>query len=510
VHTKPLTIVTDSHTKRVYGHLLDGVQDPSSVLPSRPMTEPTYWQTLYVYDDQLNTPIEGALINAGGELVHTRADGRADVKVTEGTLIQVLVQGYVAPMYRAPNYSWQHGFRLTREKPTVIPAQRLHVSGGHFRTPQGTIWKYRGRDGYAALWHALRGDWGLLDRHAAHVRDHAGTVVRVFLTWQNLLLKAGRYDVVDQLLGFYNDRGLVVHVVAACDQRDLLPEQRQWLADNPEIARRFLSINGRMPQDDDSVAMPFDQWVTHIQTIAEIVRGRATVNELNNEDWQYGNVAHLADPSWLGGAPWTRSAFSNDELPIARGSFLDWTTHHLPRDHEWPRKGKELLDVAREGFPGHAPTGLPAVAGEPIRTDDGNATNAQDYGDFAALCELMGAGCCVHEGFVSLDPIECKSDGQFCTVPPAGSHEEACILAAERAWRAGINPELSVSGVYKRGPWDDCPLVHSDETALRTFAMIQGDQAVAVVVRPTTSHRPQAQDGWRIDRQVDNLYFLSR
>jgi hypothetical protein len=254
----------------------------------------------------------------------------------------------------------------------------------------------------------------------------------------------------------------------------------------------------------------------HLYRFIEALSGKSALGELVNEDFKNGRLSARFSPSMLTGMPWTRSAAPDNEMPYVPGTFLDWTTHHTPRDHEWPRKAKELYDISNAGFTIEDPPGtpkerfnateLPAVAGEPIRLDEATAS---DYADYMAVCELFGAGGCLHGGFATKDPDH-TTDLQFSIAPPPGSHGAQVAQAVSEIWALNINPELASRGHYTRGPMVECPLFHKDEWALRTFSMHIDNHAVVVVVRPNQHHQVIEQGGWRVERRVRNVFFMTR
>ncbi|MCC7009450.1 MAG: hypothetical protein IT184_11590 [Acidobacteria bacterium] len=362
-----------------------------------------------------------------------------------------------------------------------VAAAPLHVRDGAFRQPDGSIWKYRGVTAFTALHDVVGGRWDKLDRYASWTLGLGANAWRVFAMWGNLNFSPRRTPGYDETLAslveWLNRRGLVLHLVALCDQID-----------------------------GSAVRLSRDEQDAHVRRVAAALRGKGALGELVNEDWKNGRLAERFPAGWLTGAPWTRSAAAQNEPPSAPGRYLQFTTHHTARDGEWPRHAMQLIDVARLGFPGHAATLLPAIAGEPIRMDE---ATPEDYADYVALAELAAAGACLHGGFSSFDPAT-TTDLQNCVAPPPGSAGDRVARAVAEVWAAGIDPDLASTGRFVSGGSADCPVLHREGRALGTFAMTAGDRAVAVVVRLAPGDEPAPQQGWRIVRRVRNVFFCER
>lgn len=362
--------------------------------------------------------------------------------------------------------------------PRALP---LVTRDGAFRTPDGAIWKYRGVTAFTALNDAIHGRWEKLERYADWTRGLNGNAWRVFGSWVNLGLKPGGdayYEALSTLGLWLNSRGIVLHFVVFCDQVDGSP-----------------------------VLMTEAEQDRHLYRTTEVLSGKAALGEILNEAFKNGQMAGRFPRSILTGLPWTRST-AYFEAPLEEpGEPLDWLTAHTDRDDDWSRGGKFLMEM-RRGFTndntgyrwpgGHRPS----VAGEPIRMDE---ATARDYADYAALAEMMGDGMCLHGGFASFDAGH-ATDLQNCIAPAPGSHGDRVARAVAEVWKSGIDPELAKVGMYEKGG----PLVHSDVTALRTYAMTRGNQSTVVVVRPTPDHQVITRDGWRVVRRVQNVLWCER
>ena len=192
-------------------------------------------------------------------------------------------------------------------------------------------------------------------------------------------------------------------------------------------------------------------------------------------------------------------------------------TRHHQRKEEWPRLSHDAQEFY-DGWHGTVDSGehkgedeyfagvqpAPYVDNEPqMFTERSNpesdeSNSKEDAFDFAAGMGLFSAGCTFHS--------EAGKDAL-----PYGPVVGPC--AAQ--WVEGLRrvPFDQAFGSYSRGGLSTCPVVHSDDLALRSYAMIRGDTAVVVVVRPQPGWTAQADHGWTItDQQGDrgNLIFLAR
>jgi hypothetical protein len=354
------------------------------------------------------------------------------------------------------------------QPPTTTPPSALvplHIDGTTFRRPDGTIWKYRMVTAFTAFQDFLNGDHAKLDAYAAWTRSVGCNGWRIFYTWQITNFDPRHYGWTvfnDALLDFrawMDAQGLYSHNTVLCDQVPGSP-----------------------------VAMPRSDQGTLLDIVRNAMQGRL-VEEMN-ESWQNGGSGAFG-AEWFRGTFGTRSSWQDGGVPTDAGSLLDWTTEHTPRDAEWPRKGKNMLETSVQGIGTFPPTKLPAVGGEPMGIHEvdvaGSRTaNASDVADYYAVAELFSAGACLHGDGSTL---------QRCNLP--GPNAQKCAEWAKAA-REAIPADAQL-GAYTRGGLDDCPIEHSDSKALRTFGMLQGNRGTVVVVRPAGDWRPVARNGWRID-----------
>ncbi len=296
--------------------------------------------------------------------------------------------------------------------------------------------------------------------------------VRVFGMWSltgfDPRAYADYYSILDDLAAHLNRLSLRLHFVAFTDQ-----------------------VPG------SSVLMSPDEQNAHLQRVVDVLRGHDNVLlEICNEDWKNGGISGRFPREWFSGVVTTRSSWEDGNTPLEAGSVLDFTTEHTPRGAQWERKAKNLLETSRLGLGDFPPTNKPAIGGEPTRLQD--ATPRQ-YADYLAVAELYASGACLHGDGDTL---------QRCRIP--GDQRVAQAVAA--VWADPPPADLAAIGEYSRGGLGTCPLVHrdrytddgellDDSGALRTFAMIAGGRATAVVVDPGPGWQLQPTGGWRVVRQ---------
>ena len=240
---------------------------------------------------------------------------------------------------------------------------------------------------------------------------------------------------------------------------------------------------------------------------------------MSNEDWKNGQLAGRFDAALFKGVLATRSAPSEEQFPDGPGPLLDFTVHHTPRDPGWMRQANDLIEVARLGWTDRASgrvwtaSGLPAVASEPIRIGEG--TTAREHADYFAVADLYGAGGTVHGGNRSSDAKH-ETNLQRCEYPETNSESDQAarrtLEAIAAVWRAGMPPDAN-AGQFTRGELKDSPLAHDAGLALRTFCMIQGDQAACVIVQSRAGYAPVPINGWQVANRTGyegNVVLLRR
>ena len=340
--------------------------------------------------------------------------------------------------------------------PPPPPLAPIHVEGTTFRLPNGEIWKWRGASAFLLLRQYL--DGRDLTPILTWARAHNRNALRVFsrLSWAPL--RETDYS-DDQLLAFVRmlaTQGLRVELIALADCA-----WQDW-------------------------ALSLDQQRAHVARLARVLADEPNVFlELANENSHSSNqvdASKFTKPAGL----WSCGSSHGDEPAIVPA--WDYGTDHTPRDSEWPRKAKNELEWAQL-------THVPYVADEPPKIG-ANTSDPSDCADYAAVAALYCPGSTIHT----------QSLGIRGEVPTG--IEDDCA----RAWadaEAHVPDDAQV-GVYTRGGLSDSPLEYSDATSLRTFAMLQGDKATAVVVRPTADWAPVAVPPWRIVRRDGHVIQLAR
>lgn len=371
------------------------------------------------------------------------------------------------------------------------PAPRLTRVGCDFRSADGAIWKVRGATAFTALYDWCQGQRDKLERYADATQAVGVNTWRVFAMWWTLgwgpAQQPDYYDQAAAFLAWTASRVLTAQMPIFCDQ-----------------------------VDGSTVLLSRDAQDLHLIRMLEVFAAAPASHlpEIVNEDFKNGRLAARYDAALFARVLAARSSAPDDERPDAPGSFLDWTSHHTPRDAEWARKAKELLDIARLGFPGFTATNLPAIATEPIRIEDATPAECADY---FALAELFGAGAIIHGGLKSRGHA---TDLQNCIWPQPGEPGAEHIAAIAEAWKSEIPAEAAGTWRYTRGGGEagggddgECPIAHTDIDrdpaggALRTFALIapDGSRACAVLVGRGPQHTVTPRDGWRVERVTGHL-----
>lgn len=319
------------------------------------------------------------------------------------------------------------------------------------------LWKYRAVTAFTLLQDAINGN--PQPEFLSWVRSLGANTVRVFGMWSVTQFDPRStpdyYDALPALADELSDLGLRLHFVAFTDQ-----------------------VPG------SSVLMSPAEQDEHLSLVQEVVAGHDNVLlEYVNEDWKNGGISHRFQGFNV--APTTRSSWEDGNTPLEAGSVLDFTTEHTPRGAEWERKSKNLLETSRQGIGDFPPTNKPAIAGEPERLQ--NATPRQ-YADYIAVAELFASGACLHGDGDTL---------QRCRIPA----DDSVARAVAAVWADPPPADLAATGTYTRGGLGNCPIAHDDTLALRTFAMLAGNRATAVVVSPRPGWQLQPVNGWRVVRQ---------
>lgn len=171
----------------------------------------------------------------------------------------------------------------------------------------------------------------------------------------------------------------------------------------------------------------------------------------------------------------------NNTLPVAQ-----YLTDHTPRDDEWPRKAKDILELTKLGAGSMPPLMVPGICDEPmgigVDQPGRRSMSKPDMAQYHALAALFGSGSTIHGDF-----------GIECRLPNAD--EQAVVDAITMSWSAV--PEPCQLWEYTAGHLDWCPL---ENHALREYGMMLGNLATMVRIRPDGP--PVARNGWRIVNQT--------
>jgi len=356
----------------------------------------------------------------------------------------------------------------------------VRANGLVFSTDREPIWRWRGVTAFTAYreWLAGGGWSERLDAFVDYLRTRSALtewVWRVFGMWD-------RRGQPDEAWAHFDPR------VHGDGYYDRLSDFADWLADR-QCRLEFVALTDCGP---DKFGLDVEWQRTHVRRVAAALAPRPNAFlELGNEPWKNGVDPHafgLDDVTAAFRMPVARGAQQDGESLYQPFTSVGYHTDHPPRDAEWPRKAKNILEHTRlGGYPG-APLLVPGVINEPMRIGGpGGSLDARDFADFFAVADLVSAGATIHA-----ESFKC------CQQPT--EDEDRIVRAIVTVWRTGRIPATAASlGRYTRGGLSDCPLVHDDAQALRTYAMIEDDEwATAVVVRPAASYIPVAAEGWAI------------
>lgn len=341
---------------------------------------------------------------------------------------------------------------LPRDVPPVLA---IHVDGTVFRDTSGAIWSWRGVTAFTLLQQVAAGQD--IGPYLDHRREAGANLVRVLATMKNIVdfpPMASSDAQLRALLETAHAHGLRVELVALADAQD-------W---------------------------PMDAQRRQVQRVIDAVAAAGSLDVVEVANEPFKNSAPPCEVmKGVSRKPGVLMASGAYDIEGGFLCMLDYVTIHNPRDDEWPRKAKDALDI-RDGFDGFAGARVPVVSDEPIGADENNKPGSRsnvpdDFFWFAATSKLMGAGATFHStaGVLAQEPGPLQA-------------------AAERAFFAGMSavPDDAQTGQYTRGPLSNCPLEHTDATALRTFCSLQGGSSRCVVIRPTSTWTATSRDGWRI------------
>jgi hypothetical protein len=305
---------------------------------------------------------------------------------------------------------------------------------------------------------------------------HGASHFRMFRQW---------LDGVDQVPVYAWARGLGVNTFrvftmlswAGLRPTDYLDEQLRVFAE--EVGAQGFRLELVALADCVSLMPSAEDQRRHVARIGEIVGGMPHVFvELANEPSHPTNeIDPLAFLQVATPCLWSRGSSHGDQPAIIPP--WDYGTDHTPRDGEWPRKAKNLLEWA-------AITQVPYLGDEPKKIRGGELSPS-DCADYAAVADLLASGSTIHTQSLGID-------GRV----PDGA-EQACCEAYAASWRA-VPPDAQL-GRYTAGHLGDCPIEYDPSTALRIFGTMQGRRADVVLVRPTADWRLVVRPPWRVVAQ---------
>lgn len=354
--------------------------------------------------------------------------------------------------------------RIPDSVPLPIPEPtikgRVVPDGKVFRL-DGAIWPWRGVTDFMLFRDYLDGKD--LSPVLNQRRSVGANLVRVLGMAYNIPVNAGRTkfvgdptkvkEFVDYVAGF----GLRVEFTALADAQLLMPNQ--------EVQKSFIL---RVLEDLPETAFL----------------------EYANEPFKNG-----VDPKGIGRIQTSTVLTSGIYDWNDPDSWFDYVTVHEDRSDEWPRKSRT------DEWADHA--GRTSVWDEPMGANEvnqpGRRSNVpEDFYDLGAGIALHGGGMTFHS--------EAGLNSELW-----GPVQQECATQCFAAM-ASVPLEAPLCH-YTRGGLSDCPILHSDTLSLRTFAQLDGNKAVAEVVRPAPTWEAKAVSGWRIVSQSGpngRLIFLER
>lgn len=345
---------------------------------------------------------------------------------------------------------------------------KITRDGLAFKTEDGKVWSWRGMTGFLLYQRWLEKKEGidpLIENWmtASGLSKVSPNVIRVFGMVNSFShwWPQEHPDYFDQLRPFvdhlWNKYGLRVEFVIFADTGEIMPDVNEQNA--------------------------------HAERVVETLKDAPNVFiEIANEP-----SAHVNMPGGDARAYELCQRVRNRGLLIASGAgdgqnAGDYVTPHTPRDEEWPRKAKDVLDVRDV-------SGKPTVGDEPIgfaevEKPGSRATSATDAAYYAAAAALMGAGSTFHSdcgvNTVMLEPVQAKA------------------LAAWMAAASWVPSDAQLSPYMRGGSIPGCNWVgesvcaHDDARELRSFGKIIGNEAWVVQIR-TDRTAPSPCSGWVID-----------
>lgn len=347
---------------------------------------------------------------------------------------------------------------------------RVHIDGLVFRDDSGAIWPYRG--------------------------------ITCFLLYQLWLM--GGPAAVDPVLADYlslNPGPNVVRVLGMVNSFSRLHPQdwgERYFTELQPFVRYLFSRWGVRVEfvifaDSGDILMDWEL-NSHAIRVANLIADEPNVFiEVANEPSQHSNLYggdELAHDIYL----LIRAPGRMIATGAGDGNFSgDYVTVHTPRDSQWPRKAKDLLDVRDICHD-------PAVADEPMGAaevfiDGKRDTNPRNFADYAATAQLEGAGSTFH------------SDSGILA-RPLQPVQRACAQAffSAAAWvppQTQIEPfmrgAVGCPCCWTHAPGDaDSPCQHDDNIETRSYGKILEPRVWVTQVQTLRDH-PTPCPGWQVD-----------
>lgn len=219
---------------------------------------------------------------------------------------------------------------------------------------------------------------------------------------------------------------------------------------------------------DVQTLLSFDA-VGHAQQAADVLRSKwNVVYELVNEYGYNGGLPSVSKPTGL--LLSSHGSGGGDEDPALPP--WDFLTFHPGRSADWPRKMKASREYS-DRF------NKPCVSDEPIGAAEQEipgkrSTSTNDFFDAGACAALQTAGATFH------------SDNGI-----QSQLFEPTTRTCAAAFLAGMNsiPPVAQTWKYTRGGLSECPVVHDDALAVRTFVQYTDQEAWGVAIQPKPKWR---------------------
>jgi hypothetical protein len=348
---------------------------------------------------------------------------------------------------------------------------RIHIDGLVFRDEQGAIWPWKGFTAFTLylLWLIGKGaavDQPVSDWLSLRHRPNTLRVLGMVNSFARLHPQdwTGYYDELQPFVRYlFSKWAIRVEFVIFADSGDIMPDAGQ----QNDHARRVADLIGDEPN-----------------VFLEVANEPSQHSNLSGGDERAYEIYHMikrADRMVATGA--------------GDGSFSgDFVTVHTPRDLEWPRKAKDILDVRDIAHD-------PSVADEPMGASEvwqegKRDTNPRNFADYAAVAQLVGAGSTFHSdsGILArpLQPIqrEC-AEAFFAAADWVPSPAQIEIFN-----RGGTVPGCN----WTHAPGDaESPCQHDDSIEVRSYGKILEPFYYVSQVQ-TKRDQPKACAGWQADQ----------